>query len=54
LALDATKANQLLGWKDKLEFSEAIQWTSEWHSRVENGQDSRKVSFEQFNKFISS
>jgi CDP-glucose 4,6-dehydratase len=53
LALDATKANKILGWKDKLKFSEAIQWTIEWHSRVENTQNSRKVSFEQLDKFIS-
>lgn len=51
LALDSSKAKNLLSWTDKLKFNEAVLWTVEWHKRVTSGETPRQVSLEQINKF---
>ena len=51
LSLDATKAQEVIGWKDKLKFDEAVEWTVEWHKRIANGESEQSVSLNQINTF---
>ena len=53
LALDATKANQLLGWKDKLEFSEVINWTVDWYFQINQGGSVRETCISQIKNYLS-
>jgi CDP-glucose 4,6-dehydratase len=33
LLLDSTKARNVLGWSDKLSFSESVKWTADWYQK---------------------
>jgi CDP-glucose 4,6-dehydratase len=39
LALDATRARRLLGWRPLLSFDDAVRWTADWYQAFWNGQD---------------
>ena len=51
LALDATKAQIRLGWRNRLDFEDAISWTVEWHKRIHAGESAREVTTEQISRF---
>ncbi|OBK25473.1 CDP-glucose 4,6-dehydratase [Mycobacterium asiaticum] len=51
LALDATKAQQELGWRNRLGFREAVSWTIDWERRVHDGADPLAVTQEQIEAF---
>jgi CDP-glucose 4,6-dehydratase len=51
LSLDATKAQEVIGWKDKLKFDEAVEWTVAWHKRIANGESEQSVSLSQIDTF---
>ena len=51
LALDAAAARQLLGWDDRLSFTEAVRWTVDWHKGVMSGLDAMQVCTEQLAQF---
>jgi CDP-glucose 4,6-dehydratase len=51
LALDAKRANQMIGWKDKLKFSQAVTWTTDWVKNVQAGYSSRKATLKQIEDF---
>ncbi|QLL09609.1 CDP-glucose 4,6-dehydratase [Mycobacterium vicinigordonae] len=51
LALDATKAQKELGWRNRLGFREAITWTIDWERRVHDGADPLVVTQEQIAAF---
>jgi CDP-glucose 4,6-dehydratase len=51
LALDASKAQELLGWKNKLGLNDSIKWTIDWHKATESGQDAKSVSVNQIENF---
>lgn len=53
LLLDSTKARTNLGWADKLEFSEAINWSMAFYKDVESGKSPRKVLEGQVRGFLS-
>ena len=53
LLLDSTKARTNLGWADKLEFTEAINWSMEFYKHVESGISPRKVLEDQIRAFLS-
>lgn len=53
LALDATKAQAELGWRNRLGFREAVSWTIEWERRVHDGADPLAVTTEQIAAFES-
>jgi CDP-glucose 4,6-dehydratase len=53
LALDASKAQEKIGWKDKLKFNEAIDWTVDWYKETSTGSSYRDVTLAQIQKFIS-
>jgi CDP-glucose 4,6-dehydratase len=38
LTLDSSKARQHLGWRPRLEFDEAVDWTVEWYARQRAGE----------------
>lgn len=47
LAVDAALARERLGWRDALSGRMAIGWTADWHRRVRNGEDPRRVTLDQ-------
>jgi len=51
LALDATKAETQLNWRNKLSFEETLDWTLDWHKAVEAGADPLEQTQVQINKF---
>jgi CDP-glucose 4,6-dehydratase len=51
LALDASKAASSLKWKNKLTFPASLEWTVEWHKRVESGANPRVVTHDQIDRF---
>lgn len=53
LALDATKARTILGWHDRLPFSDALSWTVDWAARAAKGEDARELCESQLRAFLS-
>ena len=53
LALDASKAEQLLSWTNQLRFPASVRWTVEWHLAVAQGRDPREVTMKQLNQYQS-
>jgi CDP-glucose 4,6-dehydratase len=51
LTLDATKARQSLGWRDRLSTPEAIAWTVEWEQEVLGGVEPLQVTLDQIKAF---
>jgi CDP-glucose 4,6-dehydratase len=38
LVLNSEKARAELGWSDKLNFEESVEWTINWYKNVQNGE----------------
>jgi CDP-glucose 4,6-dehydratase len=53
LALDATAARQKLGWVDRLDFSQAVEWTVEWTKNVNAETDPRAATTSQIDQYVS-
>jgi CDP-glucose 4,6-dehydratase len=51
LALDASKAQRELGWRNRLSFRDALAWTIDWERRVHAGADALTVTQEQIARF---
>ena len=51
LALDATKAETQLNWHNKLSFEQTLDWTLDWHKKVEAGATPLEQTQEQIKKF---
>jgi len=51
LALDATKAETGLGWRNRLDFSDAVKWTVDWERRVYEGADPLALTQDQIAAF---
>lgn len=51
LLLDASRANELLGWRNRLSFEEAIRRTCDWYKEVEKGRSPRSVTMGQIQDF---
>lgn len=51
LALDATKAQRELGWRNRLRFHDAVGWTIDWERRVHDGADPLAVTLEKIGAF---
>jgi CDP-glucose 4,6-dehydratase len=47
LALDATRARQLLGWRPLLLFDDAVRWTADWYNAFWSGKDMGAVTWRQ-------
>jgi CDP-glucose 4,6-dehydratase len=52
LALDATKATELLKWRNKLMFRDAIEWTVDWKKKYLSGASARELSQAQLRRFL--
>jgi CDP-glucose 4,6-dehydratase len=51
LALDTSKAQRELGWRNRLDFHDALRWTVDWERRVRAGSDPLRVTHEQIAAF---
>jgi len=52
LKLDASKAHAHLGWRPKLDLPTTLDWIVKWTRRYEAGDDMRKVSIEDIERFM--
>lgn len=52
LALDATKAEQQLGWKNHLSVDQALQWTVDWQKFILNGGKALDITEQQLSSFL--
>jgi len=53
LSLDASLAKAKLGWHDKLKFTDAVTWTTDWYQKVEGNESAREVTNQQIENFIN-
>jgi CDP-glucose 4,6-dehydratase len=53
LMLDSTKARNELPWIDRLDFEKAVEWTVDWHLKVDGGYSVRKAMEEDVEAFLS-
>lgn len=51
LALDASHAEAELGWRNRLQYPESLEWTIDWARAVENGESARAVTDRQVAAF---
>lgn len=51
LALDATAAERMLGWRPRLAAREALRWTAEWYRGFDAGEDLRRLSLGQIETY---
>ncbi|MFC5503414.1 CDP-glucose 4,6-dehydratase [Lysinimonas soli] len=51
LALDAAKAERLLGWRNRLRFADSVEWTIDWQKAVLAGSDALTISRAQLAAF---
>jgi len=54
LALDARKAELVLGWRNHLDLDATLEWTVRWAQRVLAGEDAREVSLDQIDRFLDA
>lgn len=52
LALDATKAEVNLSWRNRLNFEDSVAWTVEWFRRVDGGANPRDVTLQQISRYL--
>jgi len=53
LAVDPRRAQQTLGWRNRLPSAEAIGWTADWHRRVRLGEAPRAVTLAQIDAYCA-
>jgi len=53
LSLDSSLANTVLGWHDKLKFTDAVTWTTDWYKEIEQNESARDITIQQVEKFIN-
>lgn len=53
LALDSRKAELRLGWRSRLGFEEALEWTVAWEKRVRADEDPQAVTLAQIREFAA-
>jgi len=51
LVLDVSRVNELLGWRNRIGFEEAVRLTCDWYQEVERGQSPRSVTMKQIENF---
>jgi CDP-glucose 4,6-dehydratase len=51
LKLDATLAQQTIGWRPRLTFDNAVEWTADWYGSYWKGGDLRAVIDRQIEEF---
>lgn len=53
LTLNSNKARTKLGWTEKLEFQESVEWTTNWYKNVNAGSDALKETLKNIKDFES-
>jgi len=53
LVLDSSKAEENLGWNNKLNFHETVEWTVEWYKARSNGDSAFELGERQIRNFYS-
>jgi CDP-glucose 4,6-dehydratase len=53
LSLDSRKAELDLGWRNRMQFQEAVAWTVAWEKQVRAGEDARAVTVAQIREFMT-
>ena len=53
LRLSAAKARATLAWQPRLDFETAVAWAADWHAAHRHGDDMRKFSLAQIDKYES-
>ena len=53
LSLDASLAKSVLGWRDKLKFTDSVNWTTSWYQKVDTNESARDVTLAQIEDFLS-
>jgi CDP-glucose 4,6-dehydratase len=53
LRLDCQKARALLGWRPRLGFDQALEWTHEWYDGVARGGSAAEICTRQLTRFAS-
>jgi CDP-glucose 4,6-dehydratase len=53
LALDSSKSEAQLHWRNKLKFEDSLAWTIAWKKKLLLGENARDVTVRQINDFIS-
>jgi CDP-glucose 4,6-dehydratase len=51
LALDSTRAMEMLGWPVRLSTREALEWTTSWYRAFDEGNDMRRFSLDQIHAY---
>jgi len=51
LALDAAKSEGALGWRNRLDFRQAVEWTVDWYRSVQEGVAPRDATMSQVSGF---
>jgi CDP-glucose 4,6-dehydratase len=51
LSLDTSLAKKTLVWQDKLKFTDAVKWTTDWYQRFERNESARDITLYQIQKF---
>ena len=51
LTLNANRAREELGWRDRLDYESAVRWTVEWEKRVRAGESALAVTREQIQRY---
>jgi CDP-glucose 4,6-dehydratase len=51
LRLDSALAQKRLGWRPRLNFADAVDWTAEWYRRHRDGDDMRAASLDQLTRY---
>jgi CDP-glucose 4,6-dehydratase len=51
--LNSNKAQENLGWRNKLDFTKTLEWTVNWQKEFLNGHSPLQASTNQIEKFLS-
>jgi CDP-glucose 4,6-dehydratase len=51
LRLDSVLAQQRLGWRPRLNFADAVDWTADWYRRHGHGENMRAASLDQLARY---
>jgi CDP-glucose 4,6-dehydratase len=54
LALSCEKAEQLLGWRSRLDARQTIDWTAEWYKALAAGEDATRITLDQIKRYASA
>jgi CDP-glucose 4,6-dehydratase len=51
LAVDASRAKAILGWRNRLSSAAAVRWTADWHRRHRLGENPRSITLDQIEAY---